>query len=352
MSGAYNLPDYCAKYFEYKVLDKIHGQPTLEALVKLFRQLKRNSQKVPTTLGGGQLGYLFLVLKTRRYTSVPGSAPVVRPVDPGNLSPTPNPIPPGPVLRGAAAPVAPPLTAGDIATQNIAHDERRRQYNECQAVEHALLNQLTEAIDDEYLRPLRNVHTDSITDPIPDILDFLQNTYGKLTTGQLKAKEAEVDDTVYDPSVSVDSVFNKVQDLQDICTLLGKHKTDTQLVDMSYLIFQKSGIFMDSLLRWNKKASVDQTFTNLKSFMRNEYLALQEVGGLTVNNSILNQANIAQQINEIKEHQDHVALNLKNELADNIMKSLKALNMGNENISPSFHPYGLGPAQQYHSYMN
>ena len=86
--------------------------------------------------------------------------------------------------------------------------------------------------------------------------------------------------------------------------------------------------------------------------MRNEYLALQEVGGLTVNNSILNQANIAQQINEIKEHQDHVALNLKNELADNIMKSLKALNMGNKNISPSFHPYGLGPAQQYHSYMN
>ena len=173
-----------------------------------------------------------------------------------------------------------------------------------------------------------------------------------MTTGQLKAKEAEVDDTVYDPSVSVDSVFNKVQDLQDICTLLGKHKTDTQLVDMSYLIFQKSGIFMDSLLRWNKKASVDQTFTNLKSFMRNEYLALQEVRGLTVNNSILNQANIAQQINEIKEHQDHVALNLKNELADNIMKSLKALNMGNKNISPSFHPYGLGPAQQYHSYMN
>ena len=65
-----------------------------------------------------------------------------------------------------------------------------------------------------------------------------------------------------------------------------------QLVDMSYLIFQKSGIFMDSLLRWNKKSSAPHTFTNFKAFMRDEYLALQEVGGLSVNNSILNQANI------------------------------------------------------------
>ena len=120
MSGAYNLPDYCAKYFEYKILDKIHGQPTLETLVKLFRQIKRNSQKVPTTLGGGQLGYLFLVLKPVQFNTLPGSAPVVRPVDPGNFSPTPNPIPPGPVLRGAVN-VAPLLTAGDIATQKIAH---------------------------------------------------------------------------------------------------------------------------------------------------------------------------------------------------------------------------------------
>ena len=115
-----------------------------------------------------------------------------------------------------------------------------------------MCNQLTEAIDDEYLRPLRNVHTNSITDSIPDTIQFLQNTFGKLTTCQLKGKEAEVDDTIYDPSRSVDSVFNKVQDLQDICTLLSKHKSDMQLVDMSYLIFQKSGIFMDSLLRWNK----------------------------------------------------------------------------------------------------
>ena len=50
-----------------------------------------------------------------------------------------------------------------------------------------------EAINDEYLRPLRNVHTESITDSIPYIFTFLRTAYGKIKTGQLKAKESEVD---------------------------------------------------------------------------------------------------------------------------------------------------------------
>ena len=77
---------------------------------------------------------------------------------------------------------------------------------------------------------------------------------------------------VYDPSTSVETIFNKIQDLQDICGLIGKDKTDSQLVDTAYLIFQKSGLFQDSLLRWNKKAEPDKTFQNLKLFIWSEYL--------------------------------------------------------------------------------
>ena len=90
-------------------------------------------KKVPTTLGQRQLGYLFLVLITAAYNSIPSPRPVVSPEDQGNFTPTPHPIPPGPVLHGAVPPVAPPLTAGDIATQKIQHDERCRLYNECRA---------------------------------------------------------------------------------------------------------------------------------------------------------------------------------------------------------------------------
>ena len=329
--SAYNIPDYRTKFFEYKDLDKIHGQPTLQVLVKLLRQLKRNAQKVPTTLGGGQLGYLALILSVADYRSIPGSAPFNRPADPGVFTPVPHPVPPGPILRGQGAPVAPPLTPGDITTQRIVHDENRRLYNECQAVETVLRNQLIEAIDEEYIRPLRNPHTDMVNDAIPDIFSFLHKSYGKITTGQFKVMESEIDDLIYDPATNVDKIFNKIQDFQDLCLLIGKTKSDTQLVDMAYLIFQKSGIFRDTLLRWNQKPSADKTFVNLTSFMRKEYLDLQEVGGLTVNNSLLNQANLVQEIQDLKSHQMDLVLNLKNELSDNIVQTLKALSLTDDN---------------------
>ena len=51
--SAYNLLDYKANYSEYNELDKMYGQPNIESIVKLYKQVKRNAQSVPTTLGGG-----------------------------------------------------------------------------------------------------------------------------------------------------------------------------------------------------------------------------------------------------------------------------------------------------------
>ena len=117
---------------------KNYGQPTLESLVRIFRQLERNAQKAHLTLGGGQLGYPFLILAQTLYNSIPSSTPVVRLVDPGSFTPTPHPIPAGALLREAIPLVAPLLTAEDIATQKIRYNERRCLYNECQSVEHPL----------------------------------------------------------------------------------------------------------------------------------------------------------------------------------------------------------------------
>ena len=57
------------------------------------------------------------------------------------------------------------------------HDEKRRQYNECQAVEAALRNQIIDSVESDYLQPLRNPTTDMINNTIPEIINFLKNTY-------------------------------------------------------------------------------------------------------------------------------------------------------------------------------
>ena len=66
---------------------------------------------------------------------------------------------------------------------------------------------------------------------------------------------------------------------------------------------------MDSLNTWNRKTHQDKTYANMKIFMRSEYSDLDEVGGLSPNNSILKQANILQELNN---HQEEIAALMEN----------------------------------------
>ena len=72
-------------HFEYKELQKIVGEPTLDTILLLHRQVKRNTQSVPTTLGGGQMGYLALVIAEANYNAIPASEPFERPSDSGTF---------------------------------------------------------------------------------------------------------------------------------------------------------------------------------------------------------------------------------------------------------------------------
>ena len=53
-----NLPDYRAKYFEHKDISKIYGQPTIDSVVTLLIDGKRNAKSVSSTLGKDQFVYL------------------------------------------------------------------------------------------------------------------------------------------------------------------------------------------------------------------------------------------------------------------------------------------------------
>ena len=157
MSLSFGLKDYCTSHFEYKELTKIHGKPDIDTLVIIFKQLKRNAQRVPTSLGGGLLGYLALVLDTTTYDAIPNSAPFVRPILPGTFIPS-----------NAR------LTAAEIVKEKAVHTELICIYNECLAVELALRNQLINAIPTVYLEPLRDADTNMINDTISDMISFLQ----------------------------------------------------------------------------------------------------------------------------------------------------------------------------------
>ena len=88
--------DYVDTYFEFRVLTKIHGEPTYKNLKDTKNQLKSNACSVASDLGGGTLGHLGLLLTAAEYATT-SAVPYVRPVHPGILT-----IPPGTAQHEAA----------------------------------------------------------------------------------------------------------------------------------------------------------------------------------------------------------------------------------------------------------
>ena len=76
---------------------------------------------------------------------------------------------------------------------------------------------------------------------------------------------------------------------------------------------------MDVLKPWNMKIAPARAFLNLNIHIREEYLDLQELGNLTINNSSLSQENMIQ---ELKVHEEAITNNMKEELKANFMQTL------------------------------
>ena len=87
MTSSVNYKD---SYFEHPVLITIRGETTYETLHHLKNELKSNASSVPTTLGGGNHGYLGMVLTPAEYCIISPNGPFTQLPNPGVLVPNPN----------------------------------------------------------------------------------------------------------------------------------------------------------------------------------------------------------------------------------------------------------------------
>ena len=79
--------DYATSFFKYKTPTPIHGAPTNKTLKRLKAELRANASSVESELGGGDHGYLGLVLTNMEYASIqPTPTPFLAPVYPAALN--------------------------------------------------------------------------------------------------------------------------------------------------------------------------------------------------------------------------------------------------------------------------
>ena len=205
--------NYIDNNFEYTVLTKIHDVPTYSSLKMIKDEIKANASSVQSDLGGGRHGYLGLVLTPAEYAAV-SNIPFVRPINPLPL-------------------VIPAGTANYESTRlREDHKELRRVFRESVSVEAALTKQLVQALPPLYLKSFRNVHSNSITTSIPDILAYLFTTYGAISEEELENEKENLKEKIFDITQPLIILFNEIEDLQELATASHNAFTDSQMVSI------------------------------------------------------------------------------------------------------------------------
>ena len=144
-------------------------------------------------------------------------------------------------------------------------------YLEVEAVETILRNMLLTAFDDDYIQAMRDAN-DVINISIPKIMDYLIRLYGTIKPEELRALKLEVEDYIYDPLLPIDVLFNKLDFFSDLTDFAKKPLSDSDKIDIIYIILNRCGVFKDSLKEWNKKDDRDldvlhgKTYNNMRNF--------------------------------------------------------------------------------------
>ena len=173
--------NYASSYFKYKTPTPIRGIPTHKALRRLKTELQANASSIEMDLGGGDHGYLGLVLTDKEYAAVPNTQPFVPPPYPGNLT------------------IPATATAIEALQLKDQHVERKRVWLECKNAEKALLRHIQDALEDKYTEALVDEYTNLFSDDIPTVLQYLFYNYGKVSSEEVAQKEQEVMNTTWLP---------------------------------------------------------------------------------------------------------------------------------------------------------
>ena len=257
--------DYKNNVFELPILTRIIGEPSTATLIDLRNELRCNAQSVTTTLGGGKYGHLGLVMSDTLYATLPNTAPYVRPAYPGPFR-----------VSNANA------TEAEITQEKSDYDESMRLWREVEAVERALVQQIVAAVEPKYLKALRNQITTKIMRDVKGILSYLFDNYGKVPPAVLKDMKRRVEDYDLDPNDPVDLLFVEIDELADVYTLQKNPMTDTQLVEIAYVVIEKAKSFKKDLRDWNRKPQTYQTWGNFKIHFRDAQQELRRSGDLTI----------------------------------------------------------------------
>ena len=219
----------------------IVGEPTYAALKTLKDQLKANAASVPTTLGGGNHGYLGLILSPATYATISVTA----------------------FIDGQHPAIPAGTSAANTSGIIRRHTEDTRQWHEFKNVSTALKNQLLCAVEDIYVRALCDRHIGYMNQSIRNLLTHLFENNGNITQLELEDNDTKMH-ALWDPTALLTALYNKSRMAMITLTTAANHTQQTNSYALHTPLSSKLG-YISKIAKPGTPNPTIKTWTNFKA---------------------------------------------------------------------------------------
>jgi hypothetical protein len=228
----------------YEPLTKLDSdaQPSAMAVRKLKKELYANARSLPSTLGGGNLGHLGLLLTEAEYLALQPAARAAADGVPEIQAPVAFALPavPPPIVHNNTAHNA------VISLLKAARDEQVNTYNKAHSLERQLKAQLLKAVPSMFIQELEHQEHGYALVTTGQLLRHLISNYGTLTQRDL-TKNSEKLHTPWNPDTPLETMFNNVEDCRQTAAAGNDPITEPTAVRAMVQNLKNSGLFSKAI---------------------------------------------------------------------------------------------------------
>jgi hypothetical protein len=230
--------------FAFKTLTPIIGEPTNVTLTKLKKEIYANAVGTTSELGGGQNGYLGMVMPHVEYMAEPNTEAFVKPNKP--VAPIPNSI----------------KTTEEVLYDREMYKEALAEYKQHRAMGIELKEQLITAIEYRYLKPLEVGKTGLASVTISDMLAYLTDTYDEITLEDITTNMEKLG-APWNPEEPILDLWERIKECQRFATEGGYPIDDKVAINMVLKALEATGVYTT----WTSQMrDIKQTSWTMKLF--------------------------------------------------------------------------------------
>ena len=248
--------DSIEKMFLHPVLTKIAQdgeKPNYTSIKQLKDELISNAVAVPSDLGDGLNGHLFLVISENEYskatTQLKPSAPI---------KPT-EPVP----VSARTGTRSTPINYDNIKEEFREYTAANLKYFQYHNTSRCLVKQILGAVPMIYIQELSDPITKFGNVEPHTIIEHLQDNYGTVTSLDLDENEERMK-APWSPPQPIEELYIRLIEGKRFADKAGDTMEHSTLVRAGYKIIHANGLFTQACYEWRKVLRTKQTWQEFK----------------------------------------------------------------------------------------